>query len=292
MPGPESVTVTVTSVGVATTSTSTHPSGSWPPATASTALSTRLPTTVATSFDSSSSSTGSAQLVGHPQPDAALDREAGLGDEQGGHRGIGDVGRDVLRQLGVTAADAVDVADDLVVLADLDEAGDGVEAVAELVGLRPQHLRHVGHRVELALQAEQLGAVAQRRDPADQPVPRADRHAVEHQDAVADRHRHVGPRPLLRQQRRELGRQAEGGDVPPDDVVGEVEQRPGDVVGQGHRASEVDRDHPLADAVQGGVAVLDEAGDLQRFEPEGLPLDATATSSEPATPSPLATPPG
>ena len=78
------------------------------------------------------------------------------------------VGREVERPVGVP---------------ELDEADDRVQPVGRLVRLRAQRLGEAAGRVELAGQRLEVGAVAQRRDVAEQPALPAGRAAVEHEHA-------------------------------------------------------------------------------------------------------------
>jgi hypothetical protein len=61
-------------------------------------------------------------------------------------------------------------------------------------------------------------------------------------------------------------------DRPADDVRRQRQQAPGLVVHQRDPVCGVQADHTLADAVQHGLAVFDETGDLTWFEAERLPL--------------------
>ena len=113
-----------------------------------------------------------------------------LGDQQGGDGGVGDpLGHDVA-ELGAAPGEGADERAHLVVLAELHQAGDRVQLVVELVGLRAQGVgdRQVG--AQLALQRHQLGAVAQRRHAADAAARRRRRAPVEHD--------HPGRRPAPR----------------------------------------------------------------------------------------------
>ncbi|WP_235030801.1 hypothetical protein [Nonomuraea solani] len=69
------------------------------------------------------------------QFDAAFGGERGFGHQQRRHRGVADAAAQVQVEGFAVLADGPDVADDLVVLLDLDQTGDDVELVGELAGL-------------------------------------------------------------------------------------------------------------------------------------------------------------
>ena len=183
------------------------------------------------------------------------------------------------------SAHRVDVADDLVVLADLDEPRDRVQLVGELVGLRPQQLGRAAERPDLALEVGQLGAVAQGGDRAEPPAVLGDRHAVHDEDPSAADHDVVcggrSPRspawspsalpPRARREPRPRSRRSDR--LIPTECSGRSRRRAGDVVDQGDAVLRVEGDDALGDAVEHGLAVLGQAGDLARLEPEGLALD-------------------
>jgi hypothetical protein len=85
-------------------------------------------------------------------------------------------------------ADPVDVVAHLVELAELDQAGDGVQAVGELVRLRPQRVGGASVGVQLLLQRHELGPVPQCHDRADRVVVQGDRHPVHDQHAALAQH--------------------------------------------------------------------------------------------------------
>src|SRR6266487_3626910 len=75
-----------------------------------------------------------------PQLDTALGGQAGLRHQQRGEGRVGDAGGHLAQQPLVALAGPVDVADDLLVFAQLDEAGNRVQPVGELVGLGAQRV--------------------------------------------------------------------------------------------------------------------------------------------------------
>ena len=160
---------------------------------ASTALSTRLPTTVTRSAETSG---GRSRQVGgllererHP----CLVGHARLGHHEGGDRGVGDARGHVADELLPTPGHVTDHGDHLVVLLELDEPGDGVELVGELVGLGAQRVgqRQVG--AQLVLHRHQLGPVAHGGDRTDPLAPAGGSALVEHQDPRPDHeHRVLG----------------------------------------------------------------------------------------------------
>ena len=81
------------------------------------------------------------------------------------------------------------------------------------------------------------------------------------------------------------------GDQPARGVWRDAEKVRGLVVDHGDPPVEVDGEHALLDAVQQGLPLLDEPGDLARLEAEGLALDPAArAAASRATPSRLAMP--
>ena len=192
-PGPESRTTISTDEASWRSSTSTQAGrsavppapASRPPATASTALSTRLPSTVATSAETSGASRSSAGPLGDPQLHPALRGQRRLRHQQRRHRRVVDPAGDRQVERRPVPAQRVDVPDHLVVLADLDQPGDGVQLVGELVGLRPEQLGGAAERADLLLQPGQLGAVPQGGHRAEPAAVLADRHPVHHQHPAA-----------------------------------------------------------------------------------------------------------
>ena len=87
----------------------------------------------------------------------------------------------------------VDEPDGVVVTAELDQAGDYVQTVRELVLLRPQRVGQRADVVELAQQRLELRPVAERDDCAHVASPHGDRHPVRDEHAVVDEHDLIRP---------------------------------------------------------------------------------------------------
>ena len=153
---------------------------------ASSALSTRLPSTVATSAESSGSSRSSDVSSADPQLDPALGGQRDLGHEQRRDGGVVHGVLTVRSSCARRSLSGVDVAHHLVVLPELDQAADRVQLVGELVGLRAQQLgRAAGTTPISLLEVGQLGAVAQRGDRAERRSPLDHPHAVHDQHPAA-----------------------------------------------------------------------------------------------------------
>src|SRR6266487_5139266 len=208
-----------------------------------------------------------------PQLDTALGGQAGLRHQQRGECRVGDAGGHLAQQPLVALAGPVDVADDLLVFAQLDEAGNRVQPVGELVGLGAQRVGGVAAEVELAAQRGQLGTVAQRGDRTDPPATHYHRHLVEHEDPVVAQDHLVGPGDLAGQHVERAWLQALGRQRATDRVGSQPEQPDRLVVDEGDPIGGVRADDALLDAVQHRLPVLDEAGDLGRLEAERLALD-------------------
>ncbi len=71
---------------------------------------------------------------------------------------------------------------------ELEQPGDRVHAVAELVRLRAQGVRDAAGAAELARQVLELRAVPQRHHRADATAPHVERLPVEHEDATGPQH--------------------------------------------------------------------------------------------------------
>ena len=227
-----------------------------------------------------------------PQLDATLGGLRRLGHDERRHGRVPDPARHGEVELGAVLAHRVDVADDLVVLPELDEPRDRVQLVGELVRLRPQQLRRAAERADLALEVGELGPVTQRRHRPERPAVLADLHAVHDEHPSAAQHHLVARRPGLRHpHRRPSHRRALAlvGDAPqhvpqprtdrqvvethPDRMLRQVEQMMGDVVDQRDPLVRVERHHALGETEEHRLTTLGESGDLRRLEPERLPLD-------------------
>ena len=219
-----------------------------------------------------------------PQLDAALAGQAGLGDQQRRQRRVRDPGGDLVVQRGAAHPDAVDEAHHLVVLLEVQQAGDRVQLVGELVGLGAQRVAGRPAAAELALQGRQLGAVAQGRDRADHRAARAHRPAVEGQHPVPHEHQAVRAGLARGQHLDDLRVEVEVVEPAPDALRGQLQQLPGAVVDQRHAELLVECDHPLLDAVHERLAVLDQPGDLGRLHAERLPLHPARQQQRAAEP--------
>ena len=130
----------------------------------------RLPSSVITSVARAGASAREVRLGSELQCDSALGGQRCLGDQQRGHRGIGDALRHRVTDLGAPARQGSHQVAHRIVLTELHQTGDGVQLVGELVGLGPQRVGHALVRRQLALHGRQFGAVAHRGHRAD-PLP-------------------------------------------------------------------------------------------------------------------------
>ena len=135
--------------------------------------------------------------------------------------------------------------------------------------------QRVGERidaVELAQEAFELGAVAQRHDRAQVASVSGDRHAVDHQDVVVGDHDGIWPGERSGEQIAQASMRYDFVDGSSDRVAIERDQAPRLVVDERHAAVPIERDDALADAVQHRFAFLHERGDLVELEAERAPL--------------------
>ena len=216
---------------------------------------------------------GEAGVHGEPQVDATLRGQADLRDQQRRHRGVVDAGRDRVADLGPATTERADHPGRLVVLLELEQPGDGVQLVAELVGLRPQRPGDALPGVQLALHGQQLGAVAQGGDgPHLAPVVE-DPVAVEHDDPTRDRQHRVADVGVVEQRVAHLVGERQVREGTRLDTVGQVEQLPRAVAEHGHDPVVADRHDALADRVQECLPLVGERADLGRLEPPRPALD-------------------
>ena len=137
------------------------------------------------------------------QRDAALAGGRGLAQQQRDEHRLLDplpqAAEQVLGGRGLAAGQL----DRLLGAAELDQAGDHVQAVGGLVGLGAERVGQRLHRAELARERLDLGAVAERDHGADAAAVALDRAAGGQQDAVAGDQRRVVLE-LLRSERLEV----------------------------------------------------------------------------------------
>ena len=153
-----------------------------------------------------------------------------------------------------------------------------MQLVAELVGLRAQGVgdRQVG--AQLALQRDQLGAVAHRGDGADPLAVAGGGAPVEDDHPGADQ-RHGVLRLAPAPEAPPVSRSTTCGSRPssstsrPTGSATRPRVEPRGVVHHRHPAVGADRDHALADAVQERLAVVGEHRDLGRRQSARAPLD-------------------
>ena len=123
------------------------------------------------------------------------------------------------------------------------------------------------------MQLQHLGAVAQGRHPADVAAVAEDRHPVDRHEPSLEGEDPVGDLLGPLEDAGESAGLVDVADQPARGDLGDVEKVRGLVVDHGDPPVEVDREQPLLDAVQQGLPLLDEPGDLARLEAEGLPFD-------------------
>ena len=166
--------------------------GPGPVAAASIALSIRLPT-IDSNMLVADSGVGQPGVLGEDQLDVALGRDGRLGDQQRGDLGRFDALADGFGQPGGLARHLERVADRRLLIAELDQARDGVHAICELVLLGAQGVGERIDAVELAQESFQLGPVAQRHHCAQISSVPEDRHAIDRQDVLVGDDDGVGP---------------------------------------------------------------------------------------------------
>jgi hypothetical protein len=197
----------------------------------------------------------------------------GLRHEQRGDRLVADGPADGQVEGLPVPVQRVDVGHDLLLLADLDEPGDGVELVVELVRLRPQRLGRGPERAEVPFQLRQLRPVAQRRHRAEGPPVLLHRHPVHDEHPVALQDHLVGALDGTGEDVAQARGQIELAQGPPEGVIGEVQEAPPDVVHEGDALLRVEGDDALGDPVEHRLPVLGEPGDLPGLHAERLPFD-------------------
>ena len=89
-------------------------------------------------------------------------------------------------------------ADRLVRAAELDQPGDRVQLVRELMRLRAQRVREATNAVELTQDPFELGPVAERDHRADRLAPNHRRHPVRNEDAIPREQHLVAPTAITR----------------------------------------------------------------------------------------------
>ena len=207
--------------------------------------------------------------------DAALGRQRRLGDQQRGDGGIGDVPGHRVADLGAAAGERADEVAHRVVLAELDEARDGVQLIGELVGLRAQCVGDALVRRQLSLHRREFGAVPHRGDGTDALAARAGRPAVQGENPCPGGDHDVaavfaGGQELFdgRVEPHRVDATAHGVAADPEQLLRAVVEQRDDTVG-------VDRDHALTDAVQQRFPMIGQPGDLRDLQTPGVPLDAS-----------------
>jgi hypothetical protein len=217
-----------------------------------------------------------------PQFGAALGGQARLRHQQRGHRGVPDAGGDLAAPLVRPRDDPRDEPPHLVVLAQLREPGDRVQAVRELVRLRPQGVGDVTGGVEAVLQRRQFRAIPERDDGADGGAVDHHRHPVEHEHAGAVQHDLVGAGRAAGEDVQQPVVQAEVAHPGPDGVDPEQLARRG--VEQRDPVGPVQPEHTLLHTEQHRLPPLHELHDLCRFEAEGLAAHAPGEQQRPGHP--------
>ena len=209
------------------------------------------------------------------QVDAPLVRLRGLAEQQSDDLRGPDVRAQRVVEVGRRAADLVQVLQRLVGPAELEQPGERVHPVRELVLLGADRFREAALAVELAGQA-----VNSVRSCSVTTAPCA-RPPMVTGMRLMTRHVVVGDRDRVRDRGRSGEGVAEGArrqdlveDRPPA-PSGEAEQPPGLIVDDGDPPGGVDGDDALADAVQRRLPLLQEARDLIQLEPERAPLQQT-----------------
>ena len=158
-----------------------------------------------------------------------------------------------------------------------------MQLVGELMGLRPEQLGGAAERPELALEVRQCRAVPQGGHGAEVATVARHTHLVHHQHAASSDHDVVARAVVVGlgalvaepgQHIEEATFDAQVAQAHARGVLRQVEQPPRDVVDESDPVVRVEGDHALGDAVEQGLTVLGQSGDLVWFESEGLALDA------------------
>ncbi len=205
------------------------------------------------------------------QLDSALSGHRRLGQQQGGKHRVTDAGDDGLGQLLLHGRGLGDQLHRLLAPAQLDQPGDRVQTVRELVRLRPQRVCEPGD-ADSGRDPRQLGGVAKRGHETQLAVAHRYRPAGGHQGTPAHHHHLVRVVQLPAEESQQTSRRQQLAQLAPDRRVVELEQPFGRVVDQGDAAVAVGGQGAFADALQGRLPLLEQARDLVRLEAEGDPL--------------------
>ena len=205
--------------------------------------------------------------------DATLGGDRRFAEQERAEDGITDALEERFRQLLGHARRFRRHLDRLFLAPKLDEARNRVQPVGEIVRLRAQCLREAAGVVQLAQQALELGPIAEGRDVSNRSAAHHDRHPADHEHAVGRQHDFIGSGDLPDQQIADAARRKDVGERLADTISGQPQQPPGFVVDQRDAAFDVGGDCPFADAVQAGLPLFEERGDLARLQAEGLRLE-------------------
>nr|BFF15482.1 hypothetical protein GCM10025699_67850 [Microbacterium flavescens] len=172
---------------------------------------------------------------------------------------------------------------------ELEHAREGVQAVGELVALRPEGRRHRTHRVEPAREGLDGGPVADHGDPAEVDAVARDRAHVDQQHVPPDDERRVarfdrptartgtgggGAARALAQQLHERGGEVELVERPADARRPvDPEEARGLVVADRHDPVARDREHPLAHPAEHRLLVLHQRRQLLGLKAEGRAVE-------------------
>ncbi|UIJ36015.1 hypothetical protein LVQ62_06470 [Allobranchiibius sp. GilTou73] len=164
--------------------------------------------------------------------------------------------------------DLQDVVERLVGVPQLQQSGDGVQPVRELVLLSAQGVGQAALTVQLAAQAGHLGAIPQRHDRAVRAPGHRDGHPVDHQDHVVGEDDVVpfGVPPGERITQAPLGQYVV--EVLPHRAHLDAQQPLRLVVHDADAVTPVEGDDAFAHTVQHALALLQQLGDLVEFQPE------------------------
>ena len=195
-----------------------------------------------------------------------------LGQDQRGQLRLADRLDELVGQLAPGGGQAGDELDRLGVMAELDQADQGVQPVRELVRLGPQRVGQPGHLVQRALERLGLGAVLEGHHPAELLVVAGDRHPVGDEHPVVVQHEQVAAGHLAGHHVGEPAGRQHVAELAAGELGRQAEQVAGRVVGQQHPAAGVVAEHRLPDAVQHRLPLLQQRGDLAELKAEGLPL--------------------
>jgi len=134
------------------------------------------------------------RVVGEDDTYPAFGGDRGLGHDQPDQQGVSDVPAYRLGQRlsGAGRLDGVLVR--RLVFADVQQAGQGVHPIGELVLLGPQGIGEPAHGVQFAQQTDQFGAVAYGDHGAQLPAVQGDRHTVDDEAVVVRQDTDVGAR--------------------------------------------------------------------------------------------------